>query len=235
MATIVTPAREQGIAEPAAYRGQCVELHGVSWDTYLGLLETEESLKGSVRMSYNQGRLLIMTLSRAHELDSERLSLIVRLAAAGMGVTCQGVGRTTLKSDDTRRGKEADCAFYLANEPSMRRTRELDLSVDPPPDLAIEVEAAHRDPQMLAIYASIGVPEVWVYDEGVVRALLLQPDGSYRPTATSISLPLLPLHEIPRWLARAVEVGESVMTIEFLDWVRNDLAARNNRGDEGTV
>ena len=46
----------------------------------------------------------------------------------------------------------------------MRGKKELDLAVDPPPDLAIEVDISRSSLNKLSIYADIGVPEVWLYD-----------------------------------------------------------------------
>lgn len=207
----------------AADEDQQVVLHDVSWETYRGLLRSRESRRGSVRMAYDRGRLVLMSPSQRHEQSAERLGLIVRLAAAGMGINCEGVGRMTLKRKKLRRGKEADTAFYLANEPRIRG-KTIDLRVDPPPDLAIEVEIHHHDPGMLAVDDALGIPEVWHHDGRNVRALRRRAGDGYEEVAASPSLPFLPLKEIPRWLERADTDGETAMMLAFLDWVRNDLA-----------
>src|SRR3954447_12127985 len=108
------------MTEVGASHDQRVELHGISWETYQGLLRSEESQRGSVRMSYDRGRLVLMSPSQRHEQGAERLGLIIRLAAAGMGLNCVGGGRMTQKKKRIRRGKEADTAFSLANEPLVR-------------------------------------------------------------------------------------------------------------------
>ena len=36
--------------------------------------------------------------------------------------------------------------------------------MDPPPDLAIEVDITHSSLEKLDLYAAMGVPELWVYD-----------------------------------------------------------------------
>jgi Uma2 family endonuclease len=199
-----------------------VVLHGVSWETYQGLLHSDESRRGAVRMTYDLGRLVLMSPSQKHEQDAELLGMLIRLAAAGLGLGCMGVGRMTLKREALGRGKEADTAFYLASEPLVRG-KSIDLEVDPPPDLAVEVEIAHSDPEMLAVYAALGVPEVWRYDGEHLRAFQLQVGGSYRQVGASPGLPRLPLDDIPRWLDRAEAQGETAMLLAFLDWVRVEL------------
>ena len=90
----------------------------------------------------------------------------------------------------------------------------------------VEVEATHQDPSMLGLYAASGVPEVWQYDGSSLRAFVLREGGSHEPVSVSLGLPCLPLDELPRWLERAETAGESVVTLEFLDWVRGTLAPR---------
>ena len=211
---------------PVATSGdQRIVLCGVSWETYQALRHTDESRRGSVRMTYDRGRLVLMSPSQEHEQRAERLGLMIRMAALGMGLHCMGVGRMTLLRKEAQRGKEPDTAFYLANEPLVR-AKEVDLDVDPPPDLAVEVEIAHKDKEMLGVYAALGVPEVWHYDGRSLRVLQLQANASYQPVAASPALPFLPMAEIPRWLERAESEGETAMLAAFLDWVRNELAPR---------
>jgi Uma2 family endonuclease len=214
---VLTPARR-------------LELHGVGWETYERLLDCEESRRGSVRMMYDQGRLVIVAPPPAHDISGERLGQIVRLTAAGLGLNCLGLGRTTLARRDASRGKEPDNAYYIANEPRVRgqltRKLKLDLDVDPPPDLAIEVETTHHDPGMFDVYAAISVPEVWHFDGQSLRAFVLHRGGGYQEVTVSLGLPLLPLDEIPGWLERFETEGGSATILAFLDWVRNELAPR---------
>ena len=57
--------------------------------------------------------------------------MIIRLTAVGLGLTCLGVGRTTLTREDAGRGKEPDNAYFLTNEPRVRG-KEIDFRIDPP-------------------------------------------------------------------------------------------------------
>ena len=46
----------------------------------------------------------------------------------------------TCKREDIEKGFEPDKCFYVQNEPRMWQKMEIDLTIDPPPDLAIEIE-----------------------------------------------------------------------------------------------
>ena len=64
----------------------------------------------------------------------------------------------TLRRIDLDDGVEPDSSFYIAHEREMRVKRILDLTVDPPPDLAIEVEVTRRLGARKTIYRELGVP-----------------------------------------------------------------------------
>jgi hypothetical protein len=50
------------------------------------------------------------------------------------------------------------------------------LTVDPPPDLVIEVDITRSSLDKLPIYAALGVPEVWRYTDGAVEIRCLTAD-----------------------------------------------------------
>ena len=50
----------------------------------------------------------------------------------------------------------------------------MDFSLDPPPDLAIEIDIAHTSTGKLSLYAAMGVPEVWTYDGRQVSIFVLR-------------------------------------------------------------
>ena len=74
------------------------------------------------------------------------------------------LGSTTFNREDLERGFEPDASFYIRNEALIRGKRRIDLNVDPPPDLVIEVDITSPSLDKFPIYARPGVPEVWRYD-----------------------------------------------------------------------
>jgi len=74
-------------------------------------------------------------------------------------------GSTTFKRLNQARGAEPDSSFYIQNAARIRGKREIDLTQDPPPDLVVEIDITSSSLNRFQIYATLGVPELWRYDE----------------------------------------------------------------------
>jgi Uma2 family endonuclease len=205
-----------------------IVLEGVFWETYETLRDAEAN--GHVRMTYDDGRLELMSPSFRHENDAGRLADMVRVLTMELRLPCLGARSTTLRRRGKGRlkgkGKEPDSCFYLANEPRMRGKDAYDPAVDPPPDLAIEVEVSHRSESALRVYAKLGVPEVWRYDGRSLWIGRLRDNGTYAACDHSPGLPMLTPGVVVKWMKRLDEAGESEGLIEFQEWVRKELVPR---------
>jgi Uma2 family endonuclease len=137
-----------------------------------------------------------------------------------LGIPIRSGGSTTLRNQLKDRGLEPDECYYVANERAVRGRKRIDLSVDPPPDLAIEVDISSSSLDQLAIYASLGVPEVWLYDGAVLEVHQLLSDGNYAKQTRSPAFPFLPLDEVERFLARRNETDETTWIRSFRAWVK---------------
>jgi len=102
----------------------------------------------------------------------------------------------------------------------MRNKKELDLTKDPPPDLVLEVDYTSSVDRQI-IYAALGVPELWRYEEQVMQIYQMQ-EGRYVPCIGSPTF--ANLREIPRFLEKSWEIGELPMMESFKTWVRQQLA-----------
>ena len=92
------------------------------------------------------------------------LGRIIDILAEELEIPYDAGGSTTHKREDLAKGLEPDQCYYIRNEPLIRGRMELDLTHDPPPDLAIEIDISRSSVTRLGIYAALGVPEVWRYD-----------------------------------------------------------------------
>lgn len=163
--------------------GQTVLLNHISWKTYESLLE--DHLDSSApRFAYDRGVLEIMSPSPEHERANRNLAMLVEVFFEEWEVDIGNFGSTTYKREDIERGFEPDSCFYVENEPLVRDKDRLDLDVDPPPDLVIEIDVTSFSMNKLPLYASIGVPEVWRYEDAEIEILLLD-GGSYRKSPES--------------------------------------------------
>jgi Uma2 family endonuclease len=137
--------------------------------------------------------------SRSHERDSGAIVRIVDIVAAVMGIPIESVGSTTYRRADLERGFEPDASFYIQNEPRIRNRDEIDLSIDPPPDLIVEMELSRSAHDKLPLFASMGIPEVWRCDGQRVTIWLLEQD-QYQASAASRALPILTSEVLTRFL-----------------------------------
>jgi Uma2 family endonuclease len=160
-------------------------MSGVSWQTYDRLRRELDEASSNVRITYDRGRMVLMSPTPRHDKWTELIGQLIEALADERGMLISAYGSTTWKREDLARGLEADKCYYVQHAEAMRGKLDIDLSVDPPPDLAVEIEVTHLPINKPAIYASLGVPELWQYDGERVECLQLQSDGRYAPARTS--------------------------------------------------
>jgi len=102
----------------------------------------------------------------------------------------------------------------------IRGERELDLPVDPPPDLVIEVEITSPLVNKLPIYAGLGVPEIWVTNGFEVRILRLAA-GKYRATEKSRVLPAVTASVLSEFLAQSKTMNTVAWTEMVREWAES--------------
>jgi Uma2 family endonuclease len=156
--------------------------------------------------------LEVMSPSSEHESISYYLGLLVALFAEETGTDVYGVGSTTFRRTDAQRGFEPDACFYVQNEESIRGKSRIDLDVDPPPDLVIEVDITNPSLDKLPIYAQIGVSEVWRYDGDDLSFFTLD-NEEFSEVEASIVLP-------PITARTASNLVEKSKSLGFTYWLR---------------
>jgi Uma2 family endonuclease len=194
-----------------------VLLSNIAWSTFEDLARSD---RAGARFTYDHGYLEIMPLSLRHERIKKRVAMMIEAAARKMEAPIVGAGSTTLKIAMKRRGVEPDECYYLAHAAAVRDVDELDLSVDPPPDLAVEVDISSSSLDQLAIYADMGVPEVWIYHDDSIHVWLLQPDGQYRKQTWSGAFPFLPMDQFQEFLRRQPGIEEADGWRAYEEWLR---------------
>jgi Uma2 family endonuclease len=203
---------------PGLTTDDCVVLSRVSWETYERLLADDEERRVP-RMTYDQGVLELVTPSRPHDVDAATITRIVDIVSAYLGVPVRSTATTTYRRQDLERGFEADASFYIQREERIRGQREVDLLVDPPPDLVLEMEMSRSALDKLALFAAMGIPEVWRCDGEHVTIFLLD-EGRYRESPTSSALPVLTSETLTRFL----QLSRTMLSPEWFqavsDWAR---------------
>jgi Uma2 family endonuclease len=186
--------------------GQRLLVHEVDWAEFEAIL-AELGEKRSARIAYNQRTLEIRMPLPEHEVDKEIIGDIVKILLEELAIDCECFGSTTFKQKDMASGIEPDQCFYIQNHARMRGKRRLDLTLDPPPDLSIEVDVTSKT--QLDAYVSLGVPELWIYDGSILKIYILGATGYQQVTDSSIFSSIALLDLVNETIAESQVLGRS--------------------------
>jgi len=150
-----------------------------SWSEYERLLE---DLLGRhrLRVTYDRGRVEIMSTLSEHEDYSEFIDRLVCAFVDRFDVNLEMRGQTTWRREDLQRGLEADGCYYVNNAALIIGKRKIDLESDPPPDIALEIDITNESLSKSPIYAALKVPEIWRFDGREVHFYELSAKSSGR-------------------------------------------------------
>ncbi|MCE2721247.1 MAG: Uma2 family endonuclease [Dolichospermum sp.] len=198
--------------------GQRVILENVTWKE-LETIIAELGEHRAARIAYDRGILEIISPLAEHEFDKEIISDLVKALLEELNIEFRCLGSTTFKNQFMAQGIEPDQCFYIQNEAVIRGKKRLDLTIDPPPDLALEIDITSRT--HLNIYQGLQVPEVWRFENGILQINLLQ-NGVYVESKSSLNFPNLPLIEvIPESLQKSRTIGRNATLKAFKNWVNS--------------
>ncbi|MBD6617103.1 Uma2 family endonuclease [Komarekiella sp. 'clone 1'] len=200
--------------------GQQMLLQDVSWEQLENILE-EMGEKRAGRISYSHGWLEIMVPLPEHEKDKELIGDLVKILLEILQIDFEPFGSTTLKNERMRQAVEPDTSFYIQNYAAVIGKNRIDLTIDPPPDLAIEVDITSRT--RFENYEILGVPELWRYTQQGLEISLLQ-QGKYIKSQSSPNFPDIPIVElVNEYVKQCLTIGRSQAIRNFRNWVKNNL------------
>ncbi|APB32355.1 Uncharacterized protein conserved in cyanobacteria [Gloeomargarita lithophora Alchichica-D10] len=186
--------------------GQRLLIHGLQWSEFEAIM-AEMGEKRASRLAYCDGVLEIRMPLPKHEREKSMLGDIVKILLEELAIDCECFGSTTFKRQEMNFGIEPDECFYIQNHHAMIGKNRLNLAIDPPPDLAIEVDVTSQT--QVQAYTRLGVPELWVYGEAELTIYILQ-SGQYQRSECSSIFPNLPLLAwVPELLAQSITIGRS--------------------------
>lgn len=193
-----------------------VAMRGLDWFAYqqMKVLLNERT---RARLIYDRGTLEITMPSEFHEFYARLIERFIVILVVELGLRVKTMGSTTLDREDLERGAEPDNGYYIQNQ-SHVAGRPIDLAVDPPPDLVVEVDINHTDIDKNALYAAMGVPEFWRFDSKVWRIYQLQ-QGEYVELDRSPTFPMVAKTDLYTFLATCQQ-DEVEAEISFRAWVK---------------
>lgn len=182
-------AKAPALAATLADVEQRMVLFGVRWKEYVILREVLDTR--GLRVTYCEGTLELIRTSRTHELHKKGSSRLVELYAFLRDLPLIGYGSTTFRNEAKERGAEPDECYCVGR---IMKDGEF-------PDIVLEVIHASPLLDKLHVHKGLGVPEVWLFKNGVFELYRLANDA-YEPIAQSGFLPELDFALIAQLAAR---------------------------------
>jgi len=198
-----------------------ITLKGIKWPTFKAIMSDVGDGR-AWRIAYDQGVLEIRMPLTEHEELVGMIESFVGVIVDELGIEMRQLGALTLEREDLTRAIEPDSCFYIQNE-SLVRGKSINLQADPPPDLVIESDYTSSSLNKFAIYAALGVPEIWRYrNQSLVVYHLIE--GNYEERENSLAFPFLPIAKIPVLIEQSKSIGQRAAVRLFRDRVREVLA-----------
>ncbi|MEG4104516.1 Uma2 family endonuclease [Microcoleus sp. S13_C5] len=200
--------------------GQQLLVEDVNWQQFESIL-AELGERRASRLSYSNGRLEIMVPLPEHEKAKEIIGDMVKILLETRQIAFESLGSTTLKNERMSQAVEPDTCFYIQNQAAVIGKNRLDMSVDPPPDLAVEIDLTSRT--QLDNYQILGVPELWRYARRGLQINVLQAE-QYIKSDVSPTFPNIPIVELVNHYTQQSQVSGRTPAIQaFKKWVRENL------------
>ncbi|HLG16125.1 MAG TPA: Uma2 family endonuclease [Blastocatellia bacterium] len=198
--------------------GAMLRLEQVSWDDYEQLLDDLAAQSG-VRVTFNAGSVEIMSPTHEHEKFRGFITRMAQILSEELGVVLEALGSTTYKLKRLLQGVEPDECFYVEHASDIIGKKGIDLNVDPPPDIVVEIDITSDSLSKFPIYAALGVPEIWRYD-GEQTTMHQLTDAGYVEIPASRSFPVLTAQALTEFIGQSKTQGQTVALAAFRQWVR---------------
>jgi Uma2 family endonuclease len=167
-----------------------------------------------------------MVPSLEHESDKVIIGYLITALLEELDIEFRSLASTTFKNELMKQGLEADNCFYIKNEAAIRGKKRLDLTIDPPPDLALEIDITYRT--RLNNYEVLGVKELWRFNGTQLEINVLE-SGKYVRVDESYHFPGFSVKEvIPQYLERSKIDGRNKTIKAFRAWVGEKMTQRRS-------
>jgi Uma2 family endonuclease len=204
-------------------------LQQVSWQKYEQLLE-EMGQKRTARFTYDRGRLEMMTPLEEHERCHKLIESLIQVVTDELNLSVASFKVPTLKDASQQIATEPDTGYYIQNADQMQRKYMVDLAIDPPPDLILDVQLSKSSINKFGLYAELGIPEVWRYISKPGETFLkgkffihyLQ-GGQYIEEDCGLAFPFLSAGRILQFIDQSDAIGLPKALQDLRFWIQEKI------------
>ena len=183
-----------------------------TWEDYEQLLNLRHKTLPKIYFNGKTQEIRLMSPLLNHGKHIATLTNLVIILLGQKGKDWECFDPITLKMP-LKAGLEPDKCFYIENRQAILGKERIDLTIDPPPDLAIEVDFTSITD--VGAYESLKIPELWVYRQESLRIYLLEGE-SYQESEKSRLFPEINIKQIlPYYVELAWNQGSSVALRQF--------------------
>lgn len=201
--------------------GQTLEIRDVGWPEFEAILQDLGNARNT-RIAYSDGVLSIVAPFPEYEISKVCIGRCVEVLLDELEIDYVSYGSTAFKHAQMQKAVEPDDCFYLKQADQMAGKLRIDLPVDPPPALAIEVDAMSNT--QLEAYKGLGVPELWCYESGQLHIYQLQ-NGEYVQIDESPIFPGWPIKEaVEIYIKKARATNQRKAKKGFRQWAIERIA-----------
>jgi Uma2 family endonuclease len=219
-ATVLPPVEWLSHALLGLGPGERVYATGIPWSVYTRLADLRDERRSGVKITFDRGRLEIMSPSFWREKPNLRLGQIVTALAEELGLRLVSARSTTFRREQAEQGLEPDDCFYISHAARMVGVEDIDLAIHPPPDLVIEVDVTNSSVPKEPIHGPMGVPELWRHEDGEVAIRFLQGDQTYQSVERSLAFPQVSADDLSRLLIQTNHLDDIAAIRHYRAWAR---------------
>ncbi|NJK66204.1 MAG: Uma2 family endonuclease [Microcoleus sp. SU_5_3] len=162
-----------------------------TWQDYQALVQ-QLGDRQIPRIKYRPGEILLMSPLPVHGRQANIIADVVKVLLDYLGRDYEAFTPITMDLPEVR-GIEPDYCFYMDNWAAIAGKDRIAWGVEPPPDLAIEVDVtSYTD---VDDYLPYRVPEVWLFKQNRLRIYCLESEG-YVETSVSRFFPNYNISEL---------------------------------------
>ncbi len=172
-------------------------------------------------VTYDNGKMEVAQLPPKHGRIRVGFSQLIWTYAEELGISVADFGFCTIRSEERNCGLEPDGCFYIQNESKMRARDDFDPSIDPPPDLVIELDPSRFRLNRLSVYQTLGVKEVWSWENGELAIHIRNDSGELIRGVQSFSFPALSSDEVSRLMRAKIGMDDLSWIQSIRQWIRS--------------